>query len=149
MLINVSDSVTARWAPRLVTFAVWALALASAVAWGLKSSADPAGPHSAVQAAAVPIDSAAVGRVLGATGPAPVAVADMAGRFVLLGVVADPQRQGGAALIALDGKPPRPYRVGSVVDEGVLLQSVEPRRAVLAQRLDGPALFALELPIRK
>ncbi len=61
-----------------------------------------------------------------------------------MGVIA--QGRGGAALIAADDKPAKPYRVGSRIDEGVLLQSVGPRHAVLATSADGPALQRLELP---
>ena len=69
-------------------------------------------------------------------------------RFALIGVIAG-QGAGGAALIAVDGKPAKPFRVGGVVDGDLLLQSVAPRRAELAPRMDGPAAFALEMPVRK
>jgi general secretion pathway protein C len=36
-----------------------------------------------------------------------------------------------------------------VVEDNLLLQSVAPRRAVLAVSLDGPAVFTLELPALK
>ncbi len=150
MLLNSSDSLTSRWAPRLVTFVVWALALASAAYWGLKSTADAAGPQTAVSTQAmVPVDTAAVARVLGAV-PEDMAAepqVNLSSRFVLSGVVAGRGR-GGAALIAIDGQPPKPFRVGSVVDGNLLLQSVGPRRAELATRRDGPVAFALELPVR-
>ena len=118
----------ARWAPRLVTFAVWALALASAVYWGLKSTSEPGGPQAAVLAQGrAPIDTGAVARLLGGApqGPATVALVNPSTRFALVGVIAG-QGTGGAALIAVDGKPPKPYRVGSVVDGDLLLQSVAP-----------------------
>ena len=150
MLLNSSDSLTSRWAPRLVTFVVWALALASAAYWGLKSTADAAGPQTAVSTQAmVPVDTAAVARVLGAV-PEDMAAepqVNLSSRFVLSGVAAGRGR-GGAALIAIDGQPPKPFRVGSVVDGNLLLQSVGPRRAELATRRDGPVAFALELPVR-
>jgi general secretion pathway protein C len=62
-----------------------------------------------------------------------------------VGVVSDRSQQG-AALIVVDGKPARPYRVGSQVDEGLVLQSVQARRAVLASSANGPAVLTLELP---
>lgn len=149
MLINASDSVMERWAPRLVAFVVWALALASVAYWGLKATAAPSGPQAAVAGpGAVAVDAAAVAHVLGSVGPMPVAEVNPSTRFVLSGVIAEHGRQG-AALIAVDGKPPKPYRVGSLVDGALLLQSVGPRRAELASSMDGPAAFALELPIRK
>jgi general secretion pathway protein C len=64
---------------------------------------------------------------------------------VLLGVLADRQ-QGGAALIAVDGKAAKPYRVGATVDGNLVLQSVAGRHAVLAESVDGPAQITLELP---
>jgi general secretion pathway protein C len=49
-------------------------------------------------------------------------------------------------VISVDGKPARPYRVGSFVDDGLVLQSVHGRQAVIASALgDGPAV-TLELP---
>ncbi|WP_367847386.1 type II secretion system protein N [Rhodoferax sp. WC2427] len=151
MLLNTSDSVTSRWAPRLVTLVVWALALGSAAYWGLKSTADAAGPQTAVPTQMLaPIDTAAVARVLGAV-PQDMAAEPLVNpstRFVLSGVIAG-RGHGGAALISVDGKPPKPFRVGSVVDGNLLLQSVGPRRAELANSADGPAAFALELPVRK
>lgn len=53
-----------------------------------------------------------------------------ASRFALTGVVAS-SSQHGAALIAVDGKPAKPYAVGSRVGDEWVLQSVQPRRAVL------------------
>jgi general secretion pathway protein C len=52
----------------------------------------------------------------------------------------------GAALIAVDGRPAKPFKVGSNVDAGLVLQAVEPRRAVLASSAQGPAVLTLELP---
>jgi general secretion pathway protein C len=98
----------------------------------------------------VPADPAAVARLLGAS-PASTAaapVASLASRFVLVGVVASPSHKG-AALIAVDGKPAKPFRVGSAVDDRLVLQSVGSRRAVLAESTDGPAVVTLELPQRK
>jgi len=137
------------------TFAIWALAAGSAAYWGLKISARNQ------SASAVPvgqdsfgaIDSAAVGRMLGAIklDSTAAVVVPVASRFVLTGVVAASSATGqrGVALIAIDGKPPRPYRVGSSLEDGVLLQSVEARRATLGAVLGGPAVAVLELPAKK
>ena len=138
-----------------VTFGVWALAAASAVFWGLKLSSGAATAPVAAPALrqAGPGDPAAVARLLGQTAaPAPVGTAapaapPLASRFSLLGVVADRSRQG-AALIAVEGRAARPYRVGSHVGEGLVLQSVQPRRAVLAASMDGPAVVTLELSVQ-
>ncbi|MFT3719450.1 type II secretion system protein N [Pseudorhodoferax sp.] len=150
MLRSVSDPARAGrpWAVRLTTFAVWALALASAAYWGLRLLG-PAGPSTAVpvaRTAPAQADVAAVARALGASAQlaaAPVAVAG--NRYVLTGVVAD-RRRGGAALIAVAGQPPRPFRVGAEIEPGVLLASVEARKAVLAPGPDAPPVATLELP---
>lgn len=134
------------------TFVLWALLAASAVYWGLKLTARPAGPASAPLAtrAPAPADPVAVARLLGASPTAAAApVASMASRFALVGVVASRSHKG-AALIAVDGKAAKPFRVGATVTEGLLLQSVESRRAVLAASADGPPVLTLDLPpIRK
>jgi general secretion pathway protein C len=81
-----------------------------------------------------------------AAGPAPAV--PLATRFSLLGVVSDAGGQG-AALISVDGRPAKPFRVGSQVDEGIVLQSVQGRSAVLAASRIGPPLATLELPSKK
>lgn len=99
--------------------------------------------------ASVAADSDAVARLLGVlptSSTAPVAP-EAASRFALSGVVADPSKQG-AALIAIDGKPPRPFRVGSKVGDNYVLQSVGLRSATLGAQVDGPAAFTLQLPVR-
>lgn len=144
----------ARWPSRLVTALVWLLAAASAVFWALRLS-QPAGlVNVPVAASAAPsADPAMVAYLLGSRATpaqAPQAPeANAPSRFLLAGVIAGKQAQQGAALISVDGKPPKPFRVGSQVDSGLVLQSVAPRRAVLAASVDGPAAFALDLPVRK
>jgi general secretion pathway protein C len=66
-------------------------------------------------------------------------------RFVLWGVVAGASGQG-SALIAVDGQPPRPFRVGQTVTDGVVLQSLGPKQAQLGATAQGAALFSLSLP---
>ncbi|MGX5651902.1 hypothetical protein ACWKW4_16745, partial [Hydrogenophaga borbori] len=51
-----------------------------------------------------------------------------------------------AALIAIDGQPPKPYRVGAELDGGVVLQSVQRRSARLAPAGGGQQGFELSLP---
>ncbi len=138
------------WTVRGATFALWALVAASAVYWGLKVLARPAPPVAVAAAprAAAPVDPAAVGRLLGARAPAQaaaVAPPSLASRFALVGVVAGPS-QRGAALIAVDGKPPRPFRVGTAVDEGLWLRAVQGRQAVLAASANGAAVLTLDMP---
>ena len=141
------------WTVRGLTFLVWAAAAASAAYWGLRlgTSAGPAPvPTPVVRQPPAP-DPMAIARLLGhsasAAGPV-VAQPSLASRFSLVGVVADRSQQG-AALIVVDGRPARPYRVGSQVDEGLVLQSVQPRRAVLGGSVNGPPVLTLELPAQQ
>ncbi len=134
-----------------VTLLVWAAAAASAAYWGLKvSGGDASGPVAAAGLRQpAPADPAAIARLLGASGGAAAQAASpqpsAASRFQLVGVVAD-KSQHGAALIVVDGKPAKHYRIGARVDEGLVLQSVQPRRAVLAPSMQGEPAITLELP---
>lgn len=138
-----------RWTVAGATFLLWALVAASAVYWGLKLTSRPGTAPAAPPAMRTPpaADPVAVARLLGASpalasaAPAP----SLASRFTLVGVVAS-QSHKGAALIAVDGKPAKPFRVGTAIDEGLVLQSVEARRAILAASPDGPPVLTLELP---
>jgi general secretion pathway protein C len=140
-----------RWAVAGSTFVVWGVVAASAVYWGMKlsSASTPANVAPAVRTSPPP-DTAAIARLLGATpaGQSAAPVASLSSRFQLLGVVAGPDG-GGAALLAVDGKPARPYRVGAPVDENLVLQSVHPKRVTLASSLQGAAAVTLELPNRR
>ncbi len=142
------------WWPRGMTLLVWAVLAASLAFWWLKlvPGVAPSGapvPEPVAAAPAPPADPAALARLLGgggdpAGGGAPVLGA-APGRLTLVGVVAG-RSSRGAALIAVDGKPPRPYRVGTKIEEGLFLQSVAPRRAVLAAAPGGPATLTLDMP---
>jgi general secretion pathway protein C len=146
MVSNSGDRLTVA----LTTFVVWALVAGSAAYWGLKLSGTPGGSAAAPGAARAnaPVDPVAVARLLGASPSAATATpaASVASRFALVGVVASSSHQG-AALISIDGKPPKPFRVGAAIDEGVMLQSVDARRAVLASGANGPVVATLELPL--
>jgi general secretion pathway protein C len=123
------------WPVRLVTVLVWVLAALSVAFWALRLLG-PSGP---------PPPPTAVGRLLGATVQVAAAPAVTNNRYVLTGVVAD-RRQGGAALIAVAGQPPKPFRVGAEIEPGVRLTSVGARQAVLAAAADADPLATLELP---
>jgi general secretion pathway protein C len=142
---------TARWPAVSVTTGVWALAAASLVFWTLRliAPSDGIAPPALVTNAQVSVDPAAVARMLGAVSTPAVASAtpDAASRFVLLGVVADTDQQG-AALIAVDGKPPRPFRVGAALADGYVLQSVTTRAASLGASVDSAPVLNLQLPAR-
>jgi len=136
-----------RWS----SFFVWALVAGSAVFWGLRLFVQPlAAPQGALVAAAAEPLRGDLSRLLGADAPAavevPVAVADP--RFQLLGVLSAPSSRAereGVALIAVDDRPPRAFRVGMVVDGDTVLQAVHARGASLGPR-GGLAVVALELP---
>lgn len=135
------------WGTRLATLVLAALAALSGTYWALKST------HANSVSAATPaagfagLDPLALARALGGGGtvaPAGPAAAPSTA-YVLVGVLAEGQK-GGAALISIDGKPAKPYRVGSTVDANLVVQSVAGRRAVLASGMDGPAQMTLEMP---
>ncbi len=140
-----------RWSVRLGTLVLWALAAASMVYWGLRLSAAPAGLAVPAVASAPPApDAQALARLLGAL-PAQAAAAPQTdagpGRLVLLGVLAGQHSGGGAALIAIDGQPAKPFRVGALVDGDLVLQSLGPREARLgAAQRGAPAALTLQLP---
>lgn len=159
----------ARW----LTFVLWAAVAASGVAWGLRLfvAAAPA-PRDARVVDASQALRGEVARVLGADAAPPAAAeaSEAAGpapdpRFQLLGVVAPrpakPARAGrdphpshpshqshesraGVALIVVDGKPARAFRVGAKVDEDIVLKSVRMRGAELGPR-DGAPTVSLEI----
>ncbi len=140
------------WGVRLGTLAIWALAAASAAYWGLRLTARPPGmPAPTAAPAPVAADMQAMARLLGAvTAQTPqAAAAPVSNRFALVGVLAGQQGGSGAALIAVDGKPAKPYRVGATVDAGLVLQSLGPRQARLGAGQEGVTTVTLEMPVRK
>lgn len=140
----------AGWAA-LAAFVVSAMAAGSVVYWALKwpASRPATAPQSAPGTGATSADPTHLARALGDNGtvvigalaaPAPV-VPSIASRLSLVGVVAN-TRQGGTALISIDGKPARPFRVGAKVEGEWSLQSVAQRRAVLSSGSLGGAASA-------
>ena len=141
------DSVAPRW----LAAGFWLLAGLSASYWGLRAWGD-------AELAAVPAPAAerviaepqAVARGLGGGMPAAAAgepAATEASRHVLLGVVRDAGGRG-AALIATDGQPAKPYRVGAELPGGLLLRELTPRDALLGPA-EGEATLRLSLPVRR
>ncbi len=138
------------WTVRGTTFLLWSLAVLCGVYWSLKLLSMPDGLSAAppVLRTPPPVDTAAVARLLGASAAAASPAApSTASRFALQGVVGD-RLGAGAALIAVDGKPARPFRVGTQVEEGLVLQSLQGRRALLGADRGGPTTLTLELPVR-
>jgi general secretion pathway protein C len=125
----------------------------TALYWGLKLFVAPLPvPARTPVAAAAPVARGDMTRLLGIDVAPVVAVAPTAeplpdARFQLVGVVSPRSKQNsaeGLAVIAVDGKPARAFRVGAVVDGQTVLQSVGARGAQLGPR-GGAVLVALNL----
>lgn len=150
-----------KWLLRFVTLAAWLAASASATYWSLKFAGASQPPVKATEiAASTPREAPAdLARLFGppvvAPSAAPSAAAsaapssapqmiDPGARFALVGVVAN-QANAGVALIAVDGKAARPYRVGSQIEDSHTLKSVALRSATLTPLAQPDALLTLEL----
>ena len=141
------------WLLRFVTLAAWLLAAASIGYWSLQFVGSSTAPVKAAEIAApAPLNEPAdLARVFGPPVAVATAAADVAAlpidpgaRFELVGVVAD-RASSGVALIAVDGKAARPYRVGSQIEDEYTLKSVAVRSATLAPMAPPQATFTLEL----
>ncbi|MFM8770046.1 MAG: hypothetical protein ACKOD9_20610, partial [Rubrivivax sp.] len=135
-------------------FLIWAAAGVAAVFWGLRVWGESPRPPAHAQPA--PVSAMASGdltRVLGAQPVTPVVAVEAAptsldqNRFQLLGVIAPAPAAGTGrsagpawATIAVDGKPARTYRVGSVVEGSNVLQKVATRGGVSGPRGGAPAI---------
>jgi general secretion pathway protein C len=143
----------ARSVTRWVTFGVWVGVAACAAFWALKVFVRPLPvPPTARTVADAQALRGDLSLVLGST-PEPVAqeapVAALASRFKLIGVVSPRSPRAaseGLALIAIDGKPPKAYRVGAEVDGELVLQRVHARGADLGARDAAVASVALDVP---
>jgi general secretion pathway protein C len=139
------------WPARIASFGIALLLGASTGYWVLHWPSD-ATASAAVRAAESELqlpDSAAIAKLLGSESQdgsqtAPVNGAEAA-RFHLLGVLAR-SGGGGSAIIAVDGKPPKSFAVGSVVEPGLVLQSVAKREARLAADMHASVTQTLEIP---
>jgi general secretion pathway protein C len=135
-------------------FVIWAVVALSATFWAMRLlvRSQPAPAHAAPAAESMAargdlsrlFGSAAVGSPVAVAAPATTS------RFRLVGVAAP--RPGsvagsGIALIAIDGKPPRPFRVGAAVEGDLRLRAIDLRTASLGSR-DGAATVILEIPPR-
>jgi general secretion pathway protein C len=143
------------WTVRLTTFLLWALAAGSATFWILQNvnasvndSASPnANPAARASSTQEPSLTPQVALALGAKNPvAPTAAGALVAvqaRLQLQGVLAVGTKQG-TALISVDGKPAKPYRVGSAIEDGLEVTAVTARSASIGT--SGAAAFTLELP---
>ncbi|HUG26429.1 type II secretion system protein N [Piscinibacter sp.] len=134
---------------KLSAFVIWAVVAATVAFWALRLAVRaPEAPAHTLSAGESVLARADVGRLLGAP-PAAEASTDVpaiSSRFRLSGVMA-PKTPGqhGVALIEVDGKMPRAFRVGSRIDGELTLQSVSLRTASIGPAQGRPAVV-LELP---
>jgi general secretion pathway protein C len=136
-------------------FLIWAAVAGAAVFWGLHlSGSAPEAPAHAQPAPLATVVRSDLGRLLGpdpalpsTDAQAPPADAQQS-RFQLLGVIAAGGGGGagrsGWATLAVDGKPPRTFPVGSPVDGSSVLQKVSARGVEIGPR-GGAPLVTLEL----
>jgi general secretion pathway protein C len=137
---------------RWLAFVVWALLGATVVTWLLQFMSAPL----PVPAHAIAVDTAAsvrtdMTRLFGkpaaaASEAAPTQVAD--DRLKLIGLAASLSPTDSAsslALISLDGKPPKSYRIGSVIDGDRQVLAIR-KGSVDIGPSGGPVAFSLTLP---
>jgi general secretion pathway protein C len=128
---------------------LWLAAGLSAGYWVLQALGRA--PVTAVPAASMApptVDTNSVARALGAVPVARQTAAEpvpVASRYALKGVVAV-GTQRGAALIAVDGQPPLPYRVGASLEGGLVLQAVTGKEVRLGPTAEGPPTVTLAVP---
>ena len=150
IIANMFINTFKRWMPRLAAFVVAMLLAGSVVFWFLqwpRASQQRPLPVASTRTELAPMNPVAVARLLG-QGEAPaetVAVADPSSRYRLTGIIASPVGQG-VALLSVDGKPAKPYSVGSSIEDGLMLQSVAQRSAALASDARAAVRMRLELP---
>ncbi len=133
------------------TACVWFAVAYSLVGWFLRDK--PVGSEASasvesVQPVSEALDSQAVARALGAQAQAAQAAPTLASRFQLVGVL-NGDASSGVALISVDGKPAKPFRIGRSVTEGLVVQSTQAKRVQLGTTVDGPSTLSLELPAKK
>ncbi len=139
------------WTLRLFTLLIWLLVGLCAAYWAFKFvTTKPLEATAALAAPTVVVDSKAVGKLLGATDNLAVKAINTPANsnFALFGLARSAGGQG-VALIALDGKPAKPYRVGSTVADNLVLKSISKTGIILAASLQAPDGVTLELPDRK
>jgi general secretion pathway protein C len=140
---------------RVSAFVIWAVVTLSATFWAMRLLVrPPSAPPHAVPAGDTAVARGDLSRLFGATasaGAPVVAAPAVSSRFRLVGVAAPKagsSATGGVALISVDGKPPRPYRVGAAVDGDLTLRAIDLRTAALGPR-DGKDTVILEIPPRQ
>ena len=136
---------------RLTSLLVWAVVAYSAVVfalqWGGGVPVDAVVAGSEQKQVLPEVDALAVSKALGAA-PVQSASASLASRFVLVGVMDGGPTQG-VALISVDGKPAKPYRLGQTVSDGFVVLATGPKKAELGPQLGAASSLVLELPMKK
>ena len=136
---------------RLTSLLVWAVVAYSAVVFSLQGGGgvpvDYAVAGSEQKQVLSDVDALSVSKALGAA-PVQSATASLASRFVLVGVM-DGGPSQGVALISVDGKPAKPYRLGQTVTDGFVVLATGPKKAELGPQLGATATLFLELPLKK
>ena len=131
----------------LATLLMWLAAVGSAVYWVLHINARQSGnnmPVIAIAKADQP-DPTSLAKALGATAPQAAAPVNVSNRFALKGVVSGALGKE-AALIVIDNKPAQAFRIGSAIEDGLILQSATARKVTLSATPNGPAVMVLEMP---
>ncbi len=136
---------------RLTSLLVWAVVAYSAVVfslqWGGGVPVDAVVAGSEQKQVLPEVDALAVSKALGAA-PVQSASGSLASRFVLVGVM-DGGPSQGVALISVDGKPAKPYRLGQTVSDGFVVLATGPKKAELGPQLGAASSLVLELPMKK
>ena len=145
------NTVAARlFRPNALTALVWCAAAAGLIFWVLKF---PAGTGPLILATTNPKGSSVsaqdaashTARAWGAQSAVPEVSMALSTRFQLLGVIASSTGQG-SALISVDGQPPKAFRVGQTLADGVTLLSLGAKQANLGSAAGGAGGFSLTLP---
>lgn len=139
------------WSLRLITLAVWLLAVLCGVYWAMKFvTVKPVNAVFAAASPAVVLDSQAIAKLLGA--PDSVAgqaiITPASSNYALFGLAVT-KTGSGVALISTDGKPAKPYRVGSKVADEWVLKSISRTDAILATAMNAADGMKLDLPMRQ
>lgn len=149
---------TKLWTAPITTFLLWTLATGSAAFWVLQNvhGTVPVDADAAVKAATAPnltFDqnlTPQVALALGAKTPitptAASALSALQARLQLQGVLSIGDKSG-AALISVDGKPAKPYQIGSAIEDGLEVTSIKARSVAIGS--NGAEVFTLELPLQK
>ena len=130
---------------------MWFAVAYSSVGWFLRDNPSSSGAATSVesiQPASETLDSQTVARALGAQTQIAQPAPTLASRFQLVGVL-NGDADTGVALISVDGKPAKPFRIGKPVADGLVVQSTQAKRVQLGATMDSPSTLSLELPAKK